>query len=119
MAAAGVSIDSLVDYSRREPDWLQRLLAVYNKLGQDVPGTPAQGEVIVGMAGVLPQYRRRGIATALKIQGVRYAPAAGFKVMVTSTSSVNVANIAVNERLGFRQTRAEIRLEKPICSLTT
>jgi ribosomal protein S18 acetylase RimI-like enzyme len=155
MVAAGVSILNLVDYSKKEPDWLPKLLIIYNRLGADVPDADpyqpitqdafgrfvadpdlphacffvatadtelvgysyllvaaGKDEAIVAMTGVLPEHRRRGIATALKVHGMQYALSAGIRTMVTSASGINAASIAVNERLGFRQTHAEVRLEK-------
>lgn len=68
--------------------------------------------VIVGMTGVLPKFRRLGIATALKLEEIRYARSRGIPTMVTGASAKNVASIAVNERLGFGRAWEEIRLER-------
>ncbi|GLZ28554.1 hypothetical protein Lesp02_07440 [Lentzea sp. NBRC 105346] len=58
--------------------------------------------------GVRPEYRGRGIATALKVRAVRLARSRG--VVAMATSSGNPAMLSVNERLGFRRTTTEVRL---------
>lgn len=68
--------------------------------------------VIVGMTGVLPEFRRLKIATAMKLKGIRRALSLGIPTMVTSASTQNVASIAVNKGLGFKCTWEEVRLER-------
>lgn len=53
------------------------------------------------MTGVLPAYRGRGIATALKLAGIRYARAQGALSMRTHNDSLNAPMLAVNRRLGY------------------
>jgi len=52
------------------------------------------------LTGVLPQYRRRGIAIALKIKTIDYAREHGFRRILTNSS--NPAMRALNTKLGFR-----------------
>jgi GNAT superfamily N-acetyltransferase len=52
--------------------------------------------------GVLPAYRRRGIATALKVLTVEYARRHGYSTIATATRSGNLASQAMNRRVGFR-----------------
>jgi mycothiol synthase len=52
--------------------------------------------------GVRPQYRRRGIATALKEVARRAAADAGYGRIRTVVRSTNVAALALNAKLGFR-----------------
>ncbi len=52
------------------------------------------------LTGVLPQYRQRGIALALKIKTITYAREHGFHRILTNSS--NPAMHALNTKLGFR-----------------
>ena len=53
------------------------------------------------LTGVLPDYRRRGIALALKQRGIAYAQAAGRTRILTSNATTNRPMLALNERIGF------------------
>lgn len=64
--------------------------------------------------GVLPAYRGRGIARALKIRVTQYACAHGYQRVRTATLAANRPMRAVNERLGFRTAYSEIRLQRPL-----
>lgn len=52
--------------------------------------------------GVLPAYRRRGIATALKVLTVQYARQHGYGTIATATRAGNIASQAMSRRIGFR-----------------
>jgi len=52
------------------------------------------------LTGVLPEYRRRGIALALKVKTITYAREHGFRRIFTNSS--NPAMQALNAKLGFR-----------------
>jgi mycothiol synthase len=52
------------------------------------------------LTGVLSQYRRRGIAIALKVKTITYAREHGFRRIFTNSS--NPAMQALNTKLGFR-----------------
>ena len=52
--------------------------------------------------GVLPAYRRRGIATALKLLTVGFARQHGYTFIETALRTSNVASQVMNRRLGFR-----------------
>lgn len=52
------------------------------------------------LTGVLPEYRRRGIALALKVQTLTYAREHGFRRVLTNSS--NPAMQALNAKFGFR-----------------
>ncbi len=55
------------------------------------------------LTGVLPEYRRRGYATALKRRGIAWARDTGFRRILTSSSSLNEPMVTLNEALGFRK----------------
>lgn len=79
-----------------------------------------QGDRYVGFTGVLgtgvhPDYRGRGIATALKARWVARARDRG--VLTLTTASGNPAMLHINHRLGYRVTSTEIRLVKPLRSI--
>jgi GNAT superfamily N-acetyltransferase len=59
-----------------------------------------------------PQFRGRGLATALKARLALHARAAGRTVLETSTGSP--AMLRANEKVGFRRTWAEVRLVRRI-----
>ncbi len=66
----------------------------------------------VGLTGVRPAYRRRGIAAALKVRGIRFAQAGGYSVIKTDNEASNVPMLALNRRLGFVEGPAIITFEK-------
>lgn len=55
----------------------------------------------IGVTGVMPAHRRRGIGRALKLQLHAYARAHGFREIHTSTTRDNVAMVALNTSLGY------------------
>jgi RimJ/RimL family protein N-acetyltransferase len=55
------------------------------------------------MTGVRPEWRRRGIATALKVCGVTFARQNGCTTIVTQVAHTNTASLALNARFGFRR----------------
>src|SRR5207302_2030508 len=54
------------------------------------------------MTGIRPEWRRRGIATALKVRGATYARQKGYPMIVTRVSRTNTASLGLNARFGFR-----------------
>ena len=54
-----------------------------------------------GLTGVVRSYRRRGIATALKVHTIRYAQANGAETIETSNEEESPM-YALNLRLGFK-----------------
>lgn len=55
------------------------------------------------MTGVLPDYRARGIAQALKLLTIRFGESNHYKIIRTFNDVSNLPMIAVNENAGFRQ----------------
>lgn len=54
-----------------------------------------------GLTGVLPAYRRRGIALALKLRSLLWAKGLGIDRIRTNNASTNQGMLAINDRLGF------------------
>ncbi len=62
--------------------------------------------------GVLAKYRRRKIATALKIATIEYAQENGFRYIVTHNTSESKNMLALNEKLGFKRRFGIVRMER-------
>jgi GNAT superfamily N-acetyltransferase len=74
-----------------------------------LPGSPQRLEV--GATGVLPEFRRRGIARALKLQTIAYAREHGFQSIETNSNAGNTPMLRLNTALGFRPQPARITFE--------
>ncbi len=72
------------------------------------PETGAEKTFITQTTGVLRDYRRRGIATAMKLRGIVHAKAAGAWRLRTYNDATNRAMLSINERLGFVKSPAWI-----------
>jgi GNAT superfamily N-acetyltransferase len=81
----------------------------YTALGPDHCAPEAIG---TGPTAVRPEYRGRGVATALKVLALAYAQQQGWRTAVTRSASP--AMIHVNEKLGFQRGRAEVRLVRKL-----
>ena len=68
----------------------------------------------VGLTGVRREYRRQGIAAALKLHTLSYAKEHGFRAIETGSDSSNQAILALNESDGFRKTYAWVTFEKQL-----
>ncbi len=68
----------------------------------------------IGLTGVLADYRKKGIAIAMKIRGIEYAKKAGFKIQSTWNESNNVGMLAINDKLGFKRQPASIDYAKDL-----
>lgn len=67
-----------------------------------------------GLTGVLPEYRRRRIALALKQRALAWAREQGVKLVRTSNDSTNLRMLSINERLGFVKEPAWIHLVRHV-----
>jgi RimJ/RimL family protein N-acetyltransferase len=66
------------------------------------------------MTGVLRPYRGKGVATLLKLRGIRYAQERGKPKLWAVNDSVNTAMLSLNKKLGFVREGANIRYRKVI-----
>jgi RimJ/RimL family protein N-acetyltransferase len=69
-------------------------------------------ELDIDLTGTLPEYRGRGIATLLKMRGVRFALANGYSRIVAMNDPSNAPMLAINRRLGYVRRPAQVRLQK-------
>jgi RNA polymerase sigma factor (sigma-70 family) len=65
-----------------------------------------------GFTGVRREYRRRGLATALKVCEVLYAQSHGYQFIQSFNKPEQVAIRALNHKLGFTVMAAQLLLEK-------
>jgi len=73
------------------------------------------GEMLyTGLTGVRREYRRQGIALALKLRAVRYAQEQGGREVRTWNEVRNEGMLAINQRLGFVRQPAWIEFEKVV-----
>lgn len=68
----------------------------------------ASDELQTGLSGVDRDYRRRGIATALKVRSLAAAKALGAPSIRTDNDARNVGMLALNRRLGFVERPAQL-----------
>ena len=60
-----------------------------------------RGRLHQSLTGVRPEFRRQGIATALKTRGILYARERGFQTIITRIRKGNEASLAMNRKIGF------------------
>ena len=61
----------------------------------------SEDQLRIGVTGVLPEYRRRGIGRLLKLHVHEWARANGYREIHTSATGPNVGMLALNESLGY------------------
>lgn len=71
---------------------------------------PASHSMYNGITGVLPAYRGRGIAKALKLLAIRAAKARGAAYIRTNNDSQNAPMLAINRALGYQPEPGYYRL---------
>lgn len=72
----------------------------------------APGQLRHGTTGVLPERRRRGIATALKRAAIQFARRNGYQEIRTSNRPSEPAILALNEKLGYKRRYSSVTLER-------
>jgi mycothiol synthase len=75
---------------------------------------PKSKALLQNITGVLREYRRRGIATALKRRVIQYGRVWGAEQVITQIDHENRAMLALNEKLGFQRATGKVRLEKSL-----
>jgi len=63
---------------------------------------PESGTAYNLHTGVLPAYRRRKIATSLKVLAIRYARQNGMHTLLTDNNLRNAPILAINRKLGYK-----------------
>ncbi len=69
-----------------------------------------EGCIYNNMTGVLPEYRGRKIALALKLLSIRAARQRGVRYLRTSNDSENAPMLAINRKLGYKPEAGIFRL---------
>ena len=72
------------------------------------------GAIDHGITGVKRGWRRKGIATALKVRAVEYARTAGYTLIKTASNYHNLPMLTLNERFGFVRQSEWIGFEKAV-----
>lgn len=72
----------------------------------------SNGQLINGTTGTLPEFKRRGIALALKVKNLLWAKERGYTGIRTFNRSDNLPMWSINERLGFVRKPAWVNFEK-------
>lgn len=70
------------------------------------------GGLTHGFTGVLPEYRRQGVATALKLSAIQYAKQHNYKLLQSFNRSSQPAAVSLNQKLGFELVSSNVTLEK-------
>ncbi|HYM63136.1 MAG TPA: GNAT family N-acetyltransferase [Gaiellaceae bacterium] len=68
----------------------------------------------VEVTGTLPEFRRRGLARACKLESMRLAAERGVEQMVTGTDFENTGMLALNGALGFRRIAVQLELTRSL-----
>jgi RNA polymerase sigma factor (sigma-70 family) len=72
----------------------------------------APGGLTQGFTGVKREYRRQGLATALKFCGIAYAQSHGYRIIQSFNKLEQSAIRTLNEKLGFHVIVEDVLLEK-------
>jgi mycothiol synthase len=73
---------------------------------------PNPTQLHTGMTGVLREHRGQNLALALKLAAIDYATQHGFTELHSNNASTNLPMLAINTKLGFERSAAQIQLEK-------
>lgn len=83
-------------------------------VGVSALGPTDKGGWLTDFTGVLPPYRGRGIAVALKVRALRFAKESGAATVRTNNDSNNAPMLAVNSKLGFKPEPGWIYMRKDL-----
>ena len=75
---------------------------------------PDPNQIHTGMTGVLREHRGQNLALALKVRAIQYAADHGFLEFHSNNASTNKPMLAINQKLGFIRSSAQIQLEKKL-----
>ncbi len=75
-------------------------------------GDRASDMLYTGLTGVKRSHRRKGIATALKLEVIKYALEKGHPIIKTDNDQTNTGMLSINYRLGFKKRPAWVRYKK-------
>jgi GNAT superfamily N-acetyltransferase len=116
-----VAFDAFESYTR-QAEWFRPEGQLLAADGDDYIGLSAvqlipekQGAYNL-MTGVMPAYRGRKIALALKLLAIRYAKAHGAIYLRTHNDSMNAPMLAINRKLGYQPLPGKLILKKTICA---
>ncbi len=70
-----------------------------------------EGRVGTGLTGVRREYRKRGLATAMKVKALADTKAAGYRETLTWNEENNHGMLGINRRLGFKVRPAWLTIE--------
>jgi mycothiol synthase len=95
-------------------------VAIFDRLyvGVNNIGTDSNGHAFVDVTGVLPNFRGRGLAQALKLKGIQWALKQGMTKMFTANDLINAPMLAVNQKFGFVHEPIHIRFGKKLLGAT-
>lgn len=79
---------------------------------------PIPQGIMHGFTGVAREYRRQGVATALKVRAIAYARERGFQTIRAFNAPKHQAAMALNEKLSFRRAFSYVTVEKFVKAIT-
>ncbi|HRQ42480.1 MAG TPA: GNAT family N-acetyltransferase [Chloroflexota bacterium] len=68
--------------------------------------------LVIDLTGTRRDYRRRGIALALKLQGILFAQRNGYARIIVTNDTANQGMLAINAKLGFTRRPAMIQYRR-------
>jgi mycothiol synthase len=118
MPSTGLSLEQF-QKSILEVSWAREeafVVAIFDGqyVGLNNLGVDSNGHSFVDVTGVLPAFRGRGLAQALKLIGIEWALNQNIKKMFTANDLVNAPMLAVNEKFGFVHEPIHIRFGKKL-----
>ncbi|WP_189089290.1 GNAT family N-acetyltransferase [Deinococcus ruber] len=105
--ATPISLSQYREWILEDPGFLPEAFILARTQGGELVGqsdlyrSQNSPDLFIGLTGVQRAWRGLGLATALKLRGVRYAQAQGVARIWTDNESSNAPMLRVNERLGF------------------